>query len=345
MALKMFKSCLPAAAVLFAATNLALVAVAQQNSATSGSTLALIPGGQRAAGALALGADGLAQYFAANGPIQPAITAIGGLPLRGAELVNGAINWASNGLDRSAASLSRAAGSASQIRMPTLDALPGAVPALFEPLAEGTKNAIRGKNSFIMSQASSAQQAAQRLMQAHQPMQQQQVQSRRKRSVNPMEMMGHMTKSTMDNGKQVVEQIKEHFQGTMGRMQGMQDIGMKVMSQAQGLKRTLSSGLQGSMGHMQQTGEKMMMQMRQNHQQNTKAMGSMLGSMHGSMGKMGSNMQKNLDGVVRQAQQAAQQVTQSLQQAIKGPIDMLSNLGNSLNKGAMGGGSSGGGRY
>lgn len=332
------------------------------------SILSNIPGAQTATGIMASSVDGMSRYFAPDGPIQPALTAIGALPLRGTELINNGITRISSGLNSGAQSLSRSAGNDGSIRMPGMETIRQSMPISLATMGSMMRSAIQGKNSFIRGQAEAGVQSGERLR----SMMQKGLQSRRrKRDVSDAAasqadpllgeatmMMGHggheMMSGMQNTMKKGVDQIKSQLQqsmsGHMDRMQSMHGIGGNMMNQAQGLTRTLSSGISGAMEHLQRTGQQMHQQLQGGLKQNMGAMSGMMGSMHGSMGNMGQNMQKNVQGVLKTAQSAAQQVTSQLQQAVSGPLGMLQNMGGSLSslmQGKMGGGSGGssGGSY
>lgn len=296
--------------------------------------IANIPGGQTASAALASSADGMSRYLAPDGPIQPAITAIGGLPVRGAELVNNGISRISSGLDNGAQSLSHTAGQGGQIRMPGMDALESSMPVSIANIGNMMHGAIQQKNRFIAGQAEAGVQAGERLRSMMQNGLQGFRTKRSSGSGSPMDGVASMISSAQDslmNGaSQIHGQLQQSLQGHMGRMQGMQGIGENMRNQVQGMGQTLTSGLQGAASSLQRTGEQLRGQIHGGMQQNMGAMSGIMNSMHGSMGNMGQNMQKNLQGVMQHAQNTAQQITSHLQQAAQGPLEMISNLGSSL---------------
>lgn len=319
--------------------------------------LANVPGGQTAAAALASASDGMSRYLAPDGPIQPALTAIGGLPVRGAELANKGITSISSGFNRGAQSLSRSAGQGGQIRMPGLQTLESSMPASFAQLGQTLQGAIRSKNNFIRGQAEAGVAAGERLRN----MMQQGLQVRSSgggmggkhmamsSAMSSMgDMMGHTQEAMMKGGQELKSQLQKSLSGHMDRMQSMQGMGSQVSQQVRGYGQTLTEGLQGAHEKIQQTGEKLINQIQSNHGQNRQAMSGLLGSMQGSMqGSMG-NMQKNFEGLTRHAQNAAQQVSSHLQQAVQGPLNMIQSLGSNLGsmmKGGMSSGGSQGGRY
>lgn len=312
---------------LFATIYIATTLVSAQDG-----MIANIPGGQTASAALASSADGMSRYLAPDGPIQPAITAIGTLPVRGAEQINNGISRISSGLDNGAQSLSRTAGQDGNIRMPGMDALESSMPASFASLGNMMHGAIQQKNKFIANQAEAGVQAGERLR----SMMQNGLQGFRTRSSGPMsgvgEMVGSAHESLMNGASQIQSQLKQSLQGHMDRMQSMHGIGENMRNQVQGMGQTLSSGLQGAASSLQRTGEQLRGQIHGGMQQNMGAMSGIIDSMHGSMGNLGQNMQKNLQGVMQHAQNTAQQLTNHLQQAAQGPLEMISSLGSSLGK-------------
>jgi len=323
--------------IFLAIASTALVAVARGQESGA---LASIPGAGTATGILASSVDGMSRYLAPDGPIQPALTAIGGLPVRGIEMANLGISRISSGLHSGAEGISRAGGNGGNIRMPGMDALESAMPASIASLGGMMHGAIQQKNKFIMGQAERGVQAGERLR----SMMQNGLQGMSARSSGPMvgasNMMASTQEAMMKGASQIQEQLKQSLQGHMSRMEGMQGIGENVRNQAKGITRTLSNGLSGTMDHLHKTGEQVMEQIQGGLQQNTKAMAGIVGSMQGSMGNMGQNMQKNLEGLSRHVRNTAQQVHSHLEQAVSGPLSMLQGM---MQKG-MGGGQ-GGGRY
>lgn len=331
------------------------------------SSLANIPGAQTATGIMASSVDGMSRYLAPDGPIQPALTAIGALPLRGTEMINNGITRVSSGLNNGAQSLSRSAGNDGTIRMPGMESIRQSMPTSLTNLGGMMRSAIQSKNRFIMGQAEAGVQAGDRLR----SMMQNGLQSRKKRDVtdvaaepmnqaasnvvDPMlseqtmmmdhKMMNSMHEGMMKGGQQIKSQLQQSMNGHMSRMQSMHGMGEGLMNQAQGIKRTLSSGLSGAVEHLQRTGQQVQQQLQGGMQKNMGAMSGIVDSMHGSMGNVGQNMQKNLQDVVKSAQNAAQQVHSHIQQVASGPLSMLQNLQSSLGSMMQGkmGGSGGGG--
>jgi len=319
------------------AATFAFAGVACQRPAASGGSLGSIPGAQTAAGMLASASDGMSRYLAPNGPIQPAITAIGGLPLRAGELANSGITSISSGFNRGARRLSQAAGQGGQIRMPGLDTAASMMPASFARIGDSVQGMIRSKNNFIMGQAERGIEAASRMGQAMR-------QGLQVRSSGPMEHMGQMVSQTHEmiskGGQQIKGQMEQSLSRTMGRMKTMQGMGADVGQQISGYGRTLAQGAQGVVGQVRQTGQQLVSQMQQNHNKNMSGVSGMLGSLHGSMGQMGKDMQQNLSGLQRQASNVAQQLTNSLQSVAQLPMNVMQSLMQS--KGSSG---SSGGRY
>ena len=126
-------------------------------------SLSSLPGAQTASGVMTAATDGMSRYLAPNGPIQPAITAISGLPMRAGELVNGGMTRISSGLNRGAQRMSQAAGQGGQIRMPGLQRAASYVPSQLGQFGSALQGAIRSKNNFIMGQAQSGVSAADRM--------------------------------------------------------------------------------------------------------------------------------------------------------------------------------------
>lgn len=304
--------------------------------------IANIPGGQTAAAALASSVDGMSRYLAPDGPIQPALTAIGGLPVRAVEQVNRGIGQISLGLDSGAQSLSHTAGQGGQIKMPGVDTIVSGMPSSLTSLGNMMSSAVAQKNLFIAGQAESGVQAGERLRSMMQGGLNG-IRTRRE-AADPMQgsetMMMGAQDMMMKSAQQIKGQMQQHMSGAMDRLQGVHGIGDNVRNQVQGITRTLSNGLTGTMEHLQRTGEQVRGQIQGGLKQNMGAMSGIMESMHGSMGNMGGNMQKNLQGVMQHAQETAQQVTEHIQQSVQGPLSMLQNLGSGLMKGGSGGGKS-----
>lgn len=318
----------------------------------AGSLLSRLPGGQTSAAFLASSADGLSRYLAPDGPIQPGISAIMGLPMRGGELINRGITQISSRMDNGAQSLSQAAGQNGQIQMPGMEALESSMPASIASLGDSMHSMIRSKNNFIRGQAEAGIQAGNRLGQMmRQGLQGAMSQKMAVRSSGPMEIMSSAQDFMAKSGSTLKEQAKQHFEGTLGRLGSMQGMGEGLRKQAEGIGHTVSSGVQGAVGQLQRTGEQVMSQLQGNHMKNTQAMSGILGSLQDSMGNMGGNMQKNMDGLMRHAQSTSMQLSNSLQEALQAPVKVLSSLTSGLGSmmkggmGGMGGGHSSGGRY
>lgn len=305
--------------------------------------LQTIIGGQTAAAALASSANGISRYLAPDGPIQPALTAIGGLPLRGVEYANRGISSISSGFGSGAQSLASAAGQPS-IRMPGMDALESSMPVSIANLGNMGMGMIRQKNNFIRGQAERGVAAGERLRDMFQG----KVSSIARTSsgghgsspmVGAANLVGEMQDSMMKGASQIQEHLKEHLGGHLSRVQNMQEMGSNMRNQLQGVSRTLQSGLMGTVEQLQRTGDQMREQLTGGLKQNSKVLTGMMGSMQGSMMNMGNHMQKNVQGVMGMGQRAAHQMTEGLQQALQGPLNMVQSVGNSL-MGAKGGHSS-----
>lgn len=309
-----------------------------------GFSLSSVPGTQTAAGILASSSDGLSRYLAPDGPIQPGITAIGTLPVRGAELANNGITRISSGFGSGARSLANAANRA-DTSMPGLQALESAMPASFAQLGSMMQGAISKKNSFIRGQAEAGIEAGNRLG----SMMKNGLQGMSVRSSGLMtDAFGSMQDTMMKGSSKLQGQMKQSMDGHMSRMQSMHGMGGQMMNQAQQLGQTFTEGLTGTMEHLQRTGQKMVGQIHQSHQKNTEAMGGILGSMHESVGNLGKNMGGNFGDVVGHAQEAAQKVSAHLQKAASAPMEALQHLGNtfgSMMQSASSGGKSAGGKY
>lgn len=143
----------PAVMKIFAPV-LALVCISGTN--------AQVPGVKTAADTMAASADGLSRYLARDGPIQPAITAIGGLPMRAGELINRGISRLSDGFGSGARSVANRAGSG-EIKMPGMETLRNLAPAPVASMGSMIRQGISYKNGAIMNQAREGIAAGERL--------------------------------------------------------------------------------------------------------------------------------------------------------------------------------------
>lgn len=315
---------------------LSLVASAALVSGQGGSSLSMIPGAQTASGVIASTLDGTSRYLAQDGPIQPAITAIGGLPLRAVEGLNNGITHISSGLRNGAQASARAAGGDDQnIRMPGMAALESSMPASFASIGNQMHGAIQAKNKWIMGQADRGIQAGQRLgKMMHNGMS---VSRSKSPMVGASNMIEQAHEAMSKGASQIQGQLKQSMSGVMDRMGSLRGMGDNMMGQVRGMGQTLQEGLQKGMENGQQMGQKLRSQLEGGLKQNMGALSGMMDSMQGGMGQAGQNMQKNMRSALSQAQNAASQIGDHLQQAVSGPMNML--------KGMMNGGGSSGSRY
>lgn len=282
--------------------------------------LSRLPGSRTAAGILA-SADGASRYFAA----------ISDLSMRGGELLNREVDRTSTRLNNQAKRLANPAG---QTQMPGMDAMESHMPASIANIGEQVHDLVMRKSNIIRSQAEAGIASASKLSKMMGEG------FKMKAPFNPPKILSS-TQELMVKGNTVIQkQLKQHLEGTMGRMSGVQSMTENIHHQKNDYLKTLSDGLGGTVHHIQKTGEKLVKQVHTNHAKNTKALGDMMSSFHGSMGDMGQNMHKNLEGVVRHAQSTAQQLSSSLQEAVQKPMEMLSQLGSNIGgmmQGAKGG--------
>lgn len=150
------------AVILLVAAVASIATVRAQINGNSGMA-ANIPGAQTASAFMASASDGMSRYLAPNGPIQPAITAISGLPLRAGEMVNGGITSISSGFNNGGQRMSQAAGQGGQIRMPGMDTAASMMPGPISSLGGALQGMIQSKNRFIMGQAERGVEAANRM--------------------------------------------------------------------------------------------------------------------------------------------------------------------------------------
>lgn len=303
-----------------------------------------LPGAKTAAGVLSATLDGGQRYLAPDGPIQPAITAIGGLPMRGSELANRGISQISSGLGSGARRISEAAGNGGSVEMPGLAAMESMMPASIAQLGSGMQGMIKQKNNMIRGQAEAAIASANRQGQ----MIREGFSGMAKSGMGELGgMMSGAQEALMKGGSTMQDQLKRSLSGTMGRMQTMQGMGQNMRQQAEGLTRTLANGVSGSLGHLQQTGEQLRNQLQGGLKQNMGTMSGMMGSLQSSASNLGKNLQSNLQGVMSHASKAASQVSGTLQRSLSAPLNMVQSLGKNLGSMAQGAGGamSGGGRY
>lgn len=122
-----------------------------------------IPGLRTAAGVLASSSDGMSRYIAPDGPIQPALTAIGGLPILATEQLNQGLSRASLSLHNQAQNLANSAGGNGQVSMPGMESLRNAMPSPIRSLGNQLRSGISAKNNYIRGQADRGIEAGQRL--------------------------------------------------------------------------------------------------------------------------------------------------------------------------------------
>ena len=129
-------------------------------------SLPRLPGSQYMNDFGAATADGISRYFAPDGPIQPAITAVGGLPMRGAEMLNQGITQISSGANTMARRMAQSGSRNGQIAMPGMDSIRSNMPGPLAAIGDVMQDTIRGKNNFIRGQAESAVQSGERQRQS-----------------------------------------------------------------------------------------------------------------------------------------------------------------------------------
>lgn len=239
------------------ATTLCVGLVTIASAQNNGVDLSYFPGAQTAAGVLAASTDGLSRYLAPDGPIQPGITMIGGLPMRGVELANNGITGISSSLRSGAQSMARAAGQ-SDTSMPGMQALASAMPAQVAQLGNMMQSAIRSKNNFIRGQAESGIQAGTRLSQ----MMQNGLRTKRSAdgdlAADSTMMMGSMGEAMMKGKSKLEKQLKQSMSGHMSRMQSMHGMGGQMRNQAQQIGQTMTEGLTGAMEHLHRTAKRLL---------------------------------------------------------------------------------------
>lgn len=319
-----------AAKLVVASVLLSLASLA--NSQALGS----IPGAQTASGVIASTLDGASRYFAPDGPIQPAITAIGGAPMRGAEMLNGGITYISSGLRNGAQASSRAAGGDPEnIRMPGMEALESSMPASFAQLGSAIHSGIRAKNNFIRGQAERGVQAGERLRKAME--QGLSVKSSQGPMVRAGGMMEQSSDAMMKGASQIQDQLKQSMSGVLNRIGSLQNMGTQMRGQMDGMGKTLQQGLESGLKNGQNMSQKLRSQLESALKSNMNSMSGIMNSMQGSMGQLGQNAQKNIRGMIENAQKSAQQLSGHLQNAVSAPMDMMKNM--------MNGASSSGNKY
>lgn len=122
-----------------------------------------IPGLGGVSNMLSASAGGMSRYFAGNGPIQPALTAIGGLPLRATEYVNSGLTTLSNGLQSGSNAFRR--GDGSILPQYLSQQMSQMTPSFAGQLGNQMRSGIASKNNFIRGQAQRAVDAGNRLSQ------------------------------------------------------------------------------------------------------------------------------------------------------------------------------------
>lgn len=302
-----------------------------------------IPGGKTAAGVLSATLDGGKQYLAPDGPIQPAITAIGGVPMRGTEMANRGISRIASGLGTGAQRISEAAGNGGNVDMPGMQAMESMMPASIAQMGSGLHSMIQQKNNMIRGQAEAAIQSANRQGQ----MIRKGFSGMAQGSMGDMSSMMSGAQDAMMKGVSTVQgQLKKSLSCTMNRMQTVQGMGHNMRNQAEGLTKTLADGVSGSFSQLQQTGEKVRNQLQGGLKQNMGAMSGMMGSLQNSASELSSNLQSNVQGLMGHASKAASQVSGRIQRSLSAPMNMLQNLGSGLGSMVQGAGKTAtGGRY
>lgn len=115
------------------------------------------------AGVLSASVDGMSRYIAPDGPIQPALSAISSLPIRGMEYMNRGLSYASLGLQNRAQNLAKSAYDDGQVRMPGMESLRQSMPSYMQSLTSQLQSGIRAKNGFIWTQAERGHEASKRM--------------------------------------------------------------------------------------------------------------------------------------------------------------------------------------
>lgn len=90
-----------------------------------------------ASSAVAAGAGGMRRYLGPDGPIQNGVSAIGGLPMRGGELINRGLSGVSNGFGSVSDRARQMANGARNIPVPSMDSVRNLVPS-----ADGIRNLV-----------------------------------------------------------------------------------------------------------------------------------------------------------------------------------------------------------
>lgn len=141
----------------------ALVASLVVAASGQGGLPSQVPGGSTIARMMAASTDGVSRYFARDGPIQPAIAAIGGLPMRAAELTNRGISRMSDAMASGAQRMSRSAGDSGNSRMPGMAYIERNAPAPISRMTSMMQQGVRTKNQYIMGQAEAGIQSGNRI--------------------------------------------------------------------------------------------------------------------------------------------------------------------------------------
>lgn len=284
-----------------------------------------IPGAQTASGVIASSLDGASRYFAPDGPIQPAITAIGGAPLRGAELLNNGITHISSGLRNGAQASSRAAGGDPEnIRMPGMQALESSMPQSIASLGSAMQGMIRSKNNFIRGQAERGVQAGERLRKAME--QGLSAKSSRSPMVRAGNMMEQSSDAMMKGASQLQEQFKQSVSGLMGGLGNLQGMGDNMRNQMGGMGQTLQKGVQDGIKNGQEVTQKLRGQLESALKSNMNSMSNLMSSMQSNMNQ---NAQKSVKGMLDRTQSGVQMLSSHLQNMASAPMDLLNMMGGS----------------
>lgn len=321
---------------------------------------------QTVTGILATSADGVSRYLAPDGPIQPALTAIGGLPIRAVELANSGITQVSSGMDSMAHSIARAGGN-EQIAMPGLAALQSVMPSPVGQLGNMASSMIQTKNRLIMGQAEAGIDAGNRLRTAMEQGLQGSASAsvatpvvaaslvRSARAVNnndapQMEMAesGKHMSTMMSQMGDGLQGVSKQATGALEQVRTKLERGLhKVVSQAQsmggkmsnnmrgqtrGILSTLTNGFQGVLHTVQGTASQLSRQLQSGMQQNMHMASGMMDQMHGNMGgvaKEAENMMGQMQNGLASAIGRVQNVAEkSVQNLHKSTTGLLDNFSN-----------------
>ncbi|KAG9508657.1 Calcipressin-2 [Fragariocoptes setiger] len=280
---------------------------------------------ETAASALSATADGGSRYFAPDGPIQPALTAIAGAPMRLTELANSGITQLSNGLN----TISHRAGHGEVKQMPGLSAL-SSMSSSLSSVKDALHSMIQQKNRAIMEQAHRGIESADRLrssMDKGRMGMRNDMQESLHDASNMVSSTMHKTMGQLSQLSQKLNNGVEKIMNSASKSHGaMQD---NMMSQTEQIVGTVRKGLERSVSNVQRTSEELMSDLDKGGNQNMKHGMGMMQDMQGHMmdaANLGQHVIGQLHNGVADVINQVQQVGQKKNQRKTKMENLITNL-------------------